>query len=89
MEGLREDENGKRRASVLSSLRFSVICACIEFFSEVGNFTKRSEFLELCIIRKKLMIYRVNSYDIGERCSVQDEENGPQYLALRHTVHEL
>ena len=30
------------------------------------------------------MIYRVNSYDIGEGCSVQDEENGPQYLALRY-----
>ena len=58
---------------------FYVICACIEFFGEVGHFTERSEFLELCIIRKKLMIYRVISYDIGERCSVQDKENGPQY----------
>ena len=31
------------------------------------------------------MVYRVVSYDIGERRSVQDEENGPQYWALRHT----
>ena len=67
---------------------FCVICACIKFFGEVGNFTE-SGFLELCIIRKKLMIYRVISYDIGERHSVQNEENGPQYLALRHNVHEL
>ena len=58
---------------------FYVVCACIEFFGEVGHFTERSGFLELCIIRKKLMIYRVISYDIGERCGVQDEGNGPQY----------
>ena len=44
------------------------ICACIEFFGEVGHFTERSGFLELCIIRDKLMIYRVVSYDIGEKC---------------------
>ena len=44
---------------------FYVICACIEFFGEVGNFTERGGFLELCIIRKKLMFYRVISYDIG------------------------
>jgi len=63
---------------------FYVICACLEFFGEVGNFTERSGLLELCIIRKKLMIYRVISYDIGERCSVQAEENGSQYWALRN-----
>ena len=34
-------------------------------------------------------VYRVVSYDIGERRSVQDEENGRQYWALRHTLHEL
>ena len=60
----------------------------IEFFDEVGNFPQRSGFLELCTIREKLMLYGVVSYDTGERSSVQDEENGPQYLALRHTVHE-
>ena len=49
---------------------FYVICACIEFFGEVGHFTERSRFLELCVICKKLMVYRVVSYDIGERCSV-------------------
>ena len=58
---------------------FYVVCACIEFFGEVGNFTERSGLLELCIIREKLMIYRVVSYDIGEMRSAQDEENGPQY----------
>ena len=30
-----------------------------------------------CVICEKLMVYRVVSYDIGERRSVQDEENGP------------
>ena len=58
---------------------FHVVCACIEFFSEVGHFIERSGFLELRIIREKLMTHRVVSYDVGERCSVQDEENGPQY----------
>ena len=65
---------------------FYVICASIEFFCEAGHFTKRSGFLELCIIHEKLMIYRVVSY-IRERCSVQDEENRPQYWALRHTLY--
>ena len=68
---------------------FYVVCACIEFFGEVGHFIERRGFLELCVICEKLMVYRVVSYDIGERRSVQDEENGPQYWALRHTVHEL
>ena len=68
---------------------FYVVCASIEFFSEVGHFSERSGCLELCVICEKLMVYRADSYDIGERCSVQDEENGPQYPALRHTVHEL
>ena len=68
---------------------FYVVCACIEFFGEVGHFIERSGFLELCVICEKLMVYRVVSYDIGERRSVQDEENGPQYWALRYTVHEF
>ena len=49
---------------------FYVVCACIEFFGEVGHFTERSGFLELCVICEKLMVYRVVSYDIGERRSV-------------------
>ena len=58
---------------------FYVVCECIEFFGEVGLFTERSGFLELCVICEKLVVYRVVSYDIGERRSVQDEETGPQY----------
>ena len=50
---------------------FYVVCACVEFFSEVGHFTERSGFLELCVVCEKLMVYKVVSYDIGERCSVQ------------------
>ena len=45
---------------------FYVVCACIEFFGEVGHFTERSGFLELCVICEKLMVYRVVSYDIGD-----------------------
>ena len=48
-----------------------------EFFGEIGNFTERSGFLELCVICEKLMLYRLVSNDIGERRSVQDEETGP------------
>ena len=60
---------------------FYVVCACTEFFGEVGHFTERSGFLELdmYVICEKLMVYRVVSYDIGERRSVQNKENGPQY----------
>ena len=47
--------------------------------SLVRFFAERSGFLELYVICEKLMVYRVANYDIGERCSVQDEENGPQY----------
>ena len=46
---------------------FYVVCACTEFFGEVGHFTERSGFLELYVIREKLMIYRVVNYDIGEK----------------------
>ena len=49
---------------------FYVICAYIEFVGEVHQFIERSGFLELCVIYEKLMVYRVVSYDIGERCSV-------------------
>ena len=86
VEGFKVDEKGKRRASVVIQFelifghsRFYVVCACIEFFGEVGHFTERSRFLELYVISKKLMVYRVVSYNIGERCSVQNKENGPQY----------
>ena len=91
VEGFKEDEKGKRRASVLSSFSLSwfsvihvfyVVCACNEFFGEVGHFTERSGSLELCVICKKLMVYRVVSYDTEEMRSVQDEENG-------HTIHEM
>ena len=58
---------------------FYVVCACIEFFGEVVHFTDRRRFLELCVVCEKLMVYRVVSYDIGERRSVPDEENGPEY----------
>ena len=29
---------------------FYVVCACIEFFGEVGHFTERSGFLELYVV---------------------------------------
>ena len=42
-----------------------VVCACIEFFGEVGHFTERSGFLELCVICKKLMVYKSGSLCSG------------------------
>ena len=56
---------------------FYVVCAYIEFFGEVGHFTEWSGFLELSVICKKLMLYRVVSYDIGERCSCRTKRMGP------------
>ena len=57
---------------------FYVVCACIEFFGEVGHFTERSGFLELCVICEKLMVYRVVSYHISERGVVYRTEGmGP------------
>ena len=99
VEGFKEDEKGKEKnfcfffvvqfELIFRHPCFYVICACIEFFGEGGHFTERSGFLDLCVICKKLMVYSVVSYDIAERRSVQDKENGPQYWDLRHTVHEL
>ena len=97
VEDFQEDEKRKSFCFVIiqfelifhQSYFYYVVCACIEFFGEAGHFTERSGFLELCVICKKLMVNRVVSYDIGQRCSVQDEENGLQYWALRHTVYEL
>ena len=37
---------------IFRNLCFYVACACIEFFREVGHFTDRSGFLELCVIAK-------------------------------------
>ena len=98
VECFKEDEKGKRRASVLSSFSLSWFSGIHVFMSFVhalsslvrlvGHFTERTRFLELCVICEKLMVYRVVSYDIGDR-RVQDKENGSQYWALRHTVHEL
>ena len=31
---------------------FYVVCACIEVFCDLGHFTERSGFPELCVIRK-------------------------------------
>ena len=47
VEGFKEDEKGKRRACfvnvqfelIFCHPYFYVVCACIEFFGEVGHFT--------------------------------------------------
>ena len=39
---------------------------CELVLNEVSHFSERSRFLELCVICEKLMVYRVDSYDIGE-----------------------
>ena len=89
VEGFKEDEKGKRRVSVLSSFsssRFSVIHVFMLSVHTLSSLVRlvtslrgRSGFLELCVICEKLMVYRVVSYGIGERRSVQDGENVPQY----------
>ena len=42
-------------------------------------FTETGGYLELRVICEKLMVYRMASNDVRERCGVQDEENGPQH----------
>ena len=77
---------GKEKSFCFVVVQFELILSSM-FFGEVSHFTERNGFLDLCVICEKLMVYSVVSYDIGERHSVQDEENGPKYWALRHTVH--
>ena len=102
VEGFKDDEKEKRRASVLSSFSLSwfsiihvfIVCACIEFFGEVGHFTERSGFLELCVSCKKLMIYRVVSYDIGvvyrtKRMGPSTEPWGTLYMSCDGNENEL
>jgi len=97
VEGLKEDENGKRRASVLSSLSLSWFSVINVFMSSVHASSclvrlvtsLRGKDFWSCVSSAKSWWFRVISYDIRERCSVQDKENGPQYWALRHTIHEL
>ena len=38
---------------------FHVVCACMEFFGEVGHFTERSGFLELCHLRHNTWLYGI------------------------------
>ena len=55
----------------------------------LSYFTERGGFLELRVICEKLMVYRMACNDVREMCGVQNEENGPQHRALRHTIPEL
>ena len=45
---------------------FNGVCACIEFFGEAVHFAERNGFLELCVIRGKLMIYSCSI--LGQSC---------------------
>ena len=56
---------------------FGVICACAEFFGEAVYFTERGRVLELRVISEKLMVYRMASNDVRERCGEEDERTGP------------
>ena len=99
VEGFKEDEKGKRRASVLSSFSlnwFSVIHVFMSSVHALSSLVRlftslRGADFWSCVSSAKNWWFTagVVSYDIGERCSVQEEENGLQYWALRHTVHEL
>ena len=89
--------NRKRRASVLSSLSLSWFSVINVFMSSVHASSclvrlvtsLRGKDFWSCVSSAKSWWFRVISYDIRERCSVQDKENGPLYWALRHTIHEL
>ena len=93
VEGFKEDEKGERRASVLSSFSLSWFSVIHVFMSSVhalsslvGLITSlRGVDFWSCVSSAKSWWFTVVSYDIGERRSVQDEENGPLYWALRHT----
>ena len=90
------------RASVLSSFSLSWFLVIRVFMSSVHALSslvrlvtslREADFWS-CVSSAKSWWFtqlqtRMVSYDIGERCSVQDEENGPQYWALRHTICEL
>ena len=52
---------------IFGHLCFYVVCACIAFFGEVGPFTERSGFLELCAICEKLMVFTEWLAMISER----------------------
>ena len=62
--GFKEDERGQKSfcfvvvqfEPIFRHPYFYVGCACIEFFSEVGHFTERSGFFELCVTCEKLMV---------------------------------
>ena len=87
MEGFKEEEKGKRRA-VLSSFSLNCFAVIHVFMSSVHALNslvtlvtslRGADFRSCVSSAKKLMIYRVVSYDIREECSAQDEEIGPQY----------
>ena len=97
VEGFKEDEKGKRRASVLSSFSLSwfsiihVFMLSVHALSSLVRLVTSLRGVDFwsCVSSVKSWWFTVVSYDIGERRSVQDKENGPQYWALRYTVHEL
>ena len=97
VEGFKEDEKGKRRASVLLSFSLSWFSVIHVFMSSVhalsslvrlGTSLRGADFWS-CVSSAKSWWFTEWLAMISERCSVQDEENEPQYWSLRHTVHEL
>ena len=46
IESGRETVKGFKEELIFGHPRFYAVCACIEFFGEVGHFTDRSGFLE-------------------------------------------
>ena len=96
VEGFKEDERGKRRASVLLSFSLNWFSVIHVFMSSVHALSslvrlvtslRGADFRSCGSSEKKLMIYRVVTYDIREECSAQDKKKGPQHWTLRHTIH--
>ena len=94
----RKDEKGKRRASVLSSFSLSWFSVIHVFMSSAHAlsyllrlFTSlRGANFWSCVSSAKSWWYTEWLAIPSERDVVyRTEENGPQYWALRHTVHEV
>ena len=95
VEGFKEDKTEREELfchhQVWADFRSSMFLSSVHASSCLVRLVTslRGKDFWSCVSSAKSWWFRVISYDIRERCSVQDKENGPQYWALRHTIHEL
>ena len=58
---------------------FYVVCACTEFFGDVGQFTDSSGFLELCVICEKHIYTQAPAHLISTICATYVSHNTNAY----------